>query len=62
MYIPATKVFGGKKYKLYNSLNMMNKAKANTTAAQLRKEGYLARTASFMSDNQAEYLCYYREK
>ena len=41
---------------------MMNKGKAKNTAAQLRLEGKLARVVSFMSDRQAEYLVYYREK
>ena len=60
-YIPKTKTFNGKKYALFNSA-MMNKGKANNTAAQLRKEGYLARIVAFFSDGQPEYLCYYRAK
>ena len=62
MHIPQTKIFGGKRYQLYGSKGMMNKGKAKNTAAQLKLEGKLARVVPFMSDRQAEYLVYYREK
>jgi len=59
-YVPATKTFDGKRYKLYPSRDMMNKGKAKNTAAQLRKEGKFARIVSFFSDGQPQYLVYYR--
>ena len=61
-HIPNTKTFNGKVYKLHPCRAMMNKGKANNTAAQLRKDGYMARVVAFMTDNQPEYLCYYRSK
>jgi len=62
MYIPATKTFNGKRYKIYPSRDVMNKGKAKNTVAQLKKEGKLARIVSFMSDRQPSYVVYYREK
>jgi len=62
MYIPATKIFNGKKYRLYASKDLMNLGRAKNTAAQIRLEGAFARIVTFKQDGQAAYLVYYRKR
>lgn len=62
LYIPQTKTFNGKKYRLYMGKDLMNIGRAKNTAAQIRLEGAFARIVSFMQDGQASYLVYYRRR